>query len=405
MPFHTMNSLRKWFYRPKREDTSALGQFYWADEELNMVASELDSFDGRKDPDRCSALVNQLRLCQDRVLAICHEIMDEAIPDDRADRDFRAKFPDDVLQENMSGLLWFGAECLAAGSNIMNREAESSEMRPLAKALTRSLDNVRCLLREQCLGNPQEYPEKLRESLKTFDRLFAEFELSYVSAMVPVKSVGEYHLQQQVAVLFSETLQRAIKVKLVSQDMVDSYDPALMFTIPRLAIVVGLLLFPDGPLNIDRDPSGLSELYRPFVSLLCKIRELLWTLSREELWVLEKTLCQAEEPKAPLEKTWLGAEDYAVLDSDIYIHLFYHNHENCKELIEDFDKHKLVAELVECGEKGDEDLSKCWWPPAKAAKVEAQGGGSLASPCSSRSSLSTTDWECTSCQRDRKSVV
>lgn len=340
-----MNSLRKWFYRPKREDTSPLAQFYWADQELNLVATELDSFDGRKDPDRCSALVNQLRVCQDRVLGICHEIMDEAIPDARADRDFRAKFPDDVLQENMSGLLWFGAECLAAGSNIMNREIESSQMRPLARALTRSLDNVRCLLREQCLRNPHEYPEKVKEALKTFDRLFAEFELSYVSAMVPVKSATEYHLQQQVVVLFSETLQRAIKVKLVPQEMVDTYDPALMFTIPRLAIVAGLLLFPDGPLNVDRDLSRLSELYRPFFSLLCKIRELLWTLSREELWLLEKTLCQLEEPKTSLtkEQTSLGTDDYAVLDSDIYINLFYRNHQNCKQFIEDFYNHNFAA--------------------------------------------------------------
>lgn len=51
-----------------------------------------------------------------QVLGICHEIMDEAIPDSRADRDFRAKFPDDVLQENMSGLLWFGAEVCKANT-------------------------------------------------------------------------------------------------------------------------------------------------------------------------------------------------------------------------------------------------------------------------------------------------
>lgn len=339
-----MNSLRKWLYRPKKEDNSALAQFYWADQELNLVATELDSFDGRKDPDRCSALINQLRVCQDRVLGICHDIMDEAIPDARADRDFRAKFPDDVLQENMSGLLWFGAECLAAGSNIMNRDLESALMRPLARALTRSLDNVRCLLREQCLRNPHEYPEKLKEALKTFDRLFAEFELSYVSAMVPVKSAKEYHLQQQVVVLFSETLQRAIQVRLVPQEMVDTYDPALMFTIPRLAIVAGLLLFPDGPLNVDKDSSSLSELFRPFYSLLCKIRELLWTLSREELWLLEKTLCQLEEPKKTSiasEKCSFGAD--AALDSDVYINLFYRNYNGCKQFIEDFYNHNFAA--------------------------------------------------------------
>lgn len=53
-------------------------------------------------------------------------------------------------------------------------------------------------------------------------------------------------------------------MKLLTQDMVDESDPALMFTIPRLAIVSGLLIFPDGPLCLDRAPSDMSEMFRPF---------------------------------------------------------------------------------------------------------------------------------------------
>ena len=37
-----------------------------------------------------------------------------------------------------------------------------------------------------------------------------------------------------------------------------------MFTIPRLAIVSGLIIFPDGPLNLEKDSRNLSELFRPF---------------------------------------------------------------------------------------------------------------------------------------------
>ncbi|OXA38085.1 Lateral signaling target protein 2 [Folsomia candida] len=277
-----------------KTDQSLLAQFFYADEDLNTVSAELDSFDGRKDPDRCTALVNHLRQCQDKVLSICQMIMDEVIPEERAPRDFRAKFPDDVLQENLAGQLWFGAECLSAGSNILNRELESASMRPLAKALTKSLENVRNLLREQCFRNPPEFTEKICESLKILDRLFAEFELSYVSAMVPVKSVIEYEAQQAITVLFSETLQRALKLGLLSQDQVDSCDPALMFTIPRLAIVSGLLIFPSGPLCLDQTEL-LSDMFRPFRSLLLKIRELLWTMNRSELGALERSLCSVEE--------------------------------------------------------------------------------------------------------------
>ncbi|XP_012146280.1 lateral signaling target protein 2 homolog isoform X2 [Megachile rotundata] len=338
-----MESIRKWFYRPKRDDTSLLAQFFYADESLNAVACELDSFDGRQEPERCTTLVNQLRHCQDKVLTICSQIMDDLIPESRANRDFRVKFPDDVMQENLAGQLWFGAECLAAGSSIMNREAESSAMRPLAKALTKSLDLVRNLLREHALKghmnlktqNPLDPSlEKLIESLKIFDRLFADFELCYVGAMVPVKSTKEYEQQELVCVLFSETLQRALERGLLSQADVDNYEPALMFTIPRLAIVSGLLAPPGGPLCLN-SPDNISEMFRPFRTLLLKIRELLWTLNNRELYMLEKLLCSNEEPSAPLTQSSKSAcQD--IPDLEEFVHNFYTGYPNCKDFIVDF---------------------------------------------------------------------
>lgn len=232
--------------------------------------------------------------------------MDELLDEDRACRAFRAKFPEEVLQESLSGQLWFGAECLSAGSAILNREVESAEMRPLAKAVTKSLDNVRNLLRDQCLRNNtpnspilkldlhNQATETLYESLKIFDRLFAEFELLYVSAMVQVKSKQEHEIQELICVLFSETLQRALKLKLLDQEQVDTYDPSLMFSIPRLAIVSGLIIFTQGPLNMDQSSDQLSEMFRPFRKLLVKMRDYLRTLNKNELYQLEKLLCTNE---------------------------------------------------------------------------------------------------------------
>lgn len=48
----------------QRSDPQLLARFYYADEELNQVAAELDSLDGRKDPQRCTLLVSQFRSCQ-----------------------------------------------------------------------------------------------------------------------------------------------------------------------------------------------------------------------------------------------------------------------------------------------------------------------------------------------------
>ncbi|XP_032403482.1 lateral signaling target protein 2 homolog isoform X1 [Xiphophorus hellerii] len=290
-----MNRFRKWLYKPKRTDPQLLAQFYYADEELNQVATELDSLDGRKDPQRCTLLVNQFRSCQDNVLNIISQIMDECIPNDRANRDFCVKFPEEIRHDNLAGQLWFGAECLAAGSIIMNREIESIAMRPLAKDLTRSLEEVRSITRDQALRDLNYYTDRMKDALRHFDSLFAEFELSYVSAMVPVKSPKEYDVQQEVIVLFCETVERALRLGYLTQDMIDDYEPALMFTIPRLAIVCGLVVYPEGPLNLDRKSEDMSELFRPFRTLLKKIRDLLKTLTEEELLSLEKNLCISQD--------------------------------------------------------------------------------------------------------------
>ncbi|XP_017007191.2 lateral signaling target protein 2 homolog [Drosophila takahashii] len=316
-----MDTFRKWLNKPKADDKSLLARFFHADRSLTAVASELDSFDGRAEPDRCTRLVSRLRQNQDKVLAITNLIMEELLGEDRDPRAFRAKFPEEVLQENLAGQLWFGAECLAAGSSIMNRESESKEMRPLAQAVTKSLGNVRVLLRDQCLKNNvpnsktlhldlnDSTTEQLYESLKIFDRLFAEFELSYVSAMVQVKSRHEYEMQQWIGVLFSETLQRALKIGLLDQDMVDAFDPGLMFSIPRLAIVAGLVVYAKGPLNMDMPGDQLSEMFRPFRTILIKIRDLLRNLNNQELYQLEKLLCTNEDinTKVPLGSSSIEA--------------------------------------------------------------------------------------------------
>ena len=115
-------------------------------------------------------------------------------------------------------------------------------MRPLAKAVTKTLEKARSYLREQCLSPTPHYTEEIHENLKIFDRLFSEFEFAYVSCMVHVKTtkgetilkndlfyivsfVAEFEIQQDVICLFSDTLQRAIQKEMISQEMVDLYDP------------------------------------------------------------------------------------------------------------------------------------------------------------------------------------
>lgn len=59
-------------YYLQADDKSLLARFYHADRSLTAVASELDSFDGRAEPDRCTRLVSRLRQNQVSVPIISH---------------------------------------------------------------------------------------------------------------------------------------------------------------------------------------------------------------------------------------------------------------------------------------------------------------------------------------------
>jgi len=64
--------------------------------------------------------------------------MDDVIPTERANRDFRVKFPDDVMQENLAGQLWFGAEVSQLSSALV---VKMSQLHCLVHCISRLLNN------------------------------------------------------------------------------------------------------------------------------------------------------------------------------------------------------------------------------------------------------------------------
>ncbi|NXC22975.1 LST2 protein, partial [Corythaeola cristata] len=298
-----------------------LSQFFFADERMTRVVAEINGLDAELDPQQYLVLLNQLHLSQAHLLAILERIMEECIPTQRHSRDYLVKFPEELLVDNLGNHMLFAAECLLAGTFLEVEEADGAQLRPQARNLLCSLELVRTVLREQSLTQPGSYPEPVRAVLIQFDRLFAEFELrwgprlgcrggggcaragepsqspwlsSYVSSLVAVKSPEEIYRQQEIIVLFCETVERALRLGYLTQEMIDGYEPLLMFTIPRLAIISGLLIYPEGPLSLEQSPEQMSRVFSPFYNLLKKIRDLLRVLSAEELCLLERSLCTAE---------------------------------------------------------------------------------------------------------------
>ncbi|KFQ41304.1 Lateral signaling target protein 2, partial [Nestor notabilis] len=271
-----------------------LSQFFFADERVTQVVAEINGLDAELDPQQYLVLLNQLHLSQAHLLSVLEQIMEECIPTQRHSRDYLVKFPEELLVDNLGNHMLFAAECLLAGTFLEVEEADGAHLRPQARNLLCSLELVRTVLREQSLSQPSSYPEPVRAVLVQFDRLFAEVELSYVSSLVAVKSPEEIYRQQEIIVLFCETVERALRLGYLTQEMIDGYEPLLMFTIPRLAIISGLLIYPDGPLSLERSPEQMSQVFSPFYSLLKKIKDLLQVLSVEELCLLERSLCTAE---------------------------------------------------------------------------------------------------------------
>lgn len=199
------------------------------------------------------------RSAQDKVISLLFQLMDEW-HSLRANRDYRQKFPDDLMAggengESLNGQIWFGAECLAAGSNIMNHEAESEMLRPMAKTLTNSLDQLRMELRHAVMDIDTSFFEykdilslDLAGKIEEFDRLFASFEYEYVKAMLPIKTVEEIEKLHELTVLFSEAVDSALRRKILFQEDVDDCQPHVMIAIPRLAIIYGLTQCTESPI-------------------------------------------------------------------------------------------------------------------------------------------------------------
>ncbi|KAM4678074.1 lateral signaling target protein 2 homolog [Discoglossus pictus] len=299
--------VRRWLHRPKKSDPRLLAKFFHLDEEVCGIVQELQCLDLRKDPQNYLVLLTQLHNTQERLLALLEQILEQCVAKKRRRRDYHLKFPDDIVSENMTTHLLFAAELMIGGTYIEVEEADGVMLRPLAQDLLRSLESLRHVLREQSLEDPGIYPEPVQHALLQYDNLCAEFELRYMSLVVSVKTPEEIFEQQEVVVLFCETVSRALKLGYLNQEMIDDCEPELMISIPRLAIISGLLIYPDGPLNLQKPRGDMCDLFSSFYGLLKKIRELLVILSEDELFSLERALCSASSDDPSISLSCLSA--------------------------------------------------------------------------------------------------
>ncbi|KAH9278275.1 Lateral signaling target protein 2 -like protein [Echinococcus granulosus] len=97
----------------------------------------------------------------------------------------------------------------------------------------------------------------LMELLIEVDHDMAIFEFALVSSISRrLRTEAEADSVQEVAVLFSETLEWALSVGLIDARQLSERDPLLFFALPRLAVLVGCLLLPNSPIGPNRLNAG-----------------------------------------------------------------------------------------------------------------------------------------------------
>uniref|UniRef100_A0A8C5M5Y2 FYVE zinc finger domain-containing protein n=1 Tax=Leptobrachium leishanense TaxID=445787 RepID=A0A8C5M5Y2_9ANUR len=265
------SAVRRWLNRPKKSDPRLMAKFFHVDEEVGAIIHEMHCMEMHHDAGSYMILLSHLHNTQDSMLALIEQMLERVVPKKRRRRDYHWKFTDENLPGHMTAQLLFAAELMVGGTYIEVQEADGVTLRPVALELLHGVMELRNVLREQSLEDPGIYPEHVQRALVRYDHLCAEFEFRYTSLLLNVKTPEEVYEQQEVAVLFCET------------------------------VYSGLLIYPDGPLGLHRPPEEMCELFSPFYGLLRKIKALLITLSEVELHSLESALClSSNDPAAEL---------------------------------------------------------------------------------------------------------
>jgi hypothetical protein len=303
LQFYNMQALRKLLYQIGSPDSKhPLALFHHCDGSVSYYTNLLDQT-MKYSPNnlhRRSLLIRQIKNSKRNLIQLFHYLVDVGIPDTKRSTEFRCKYPDDIHIQDICGSIWFGAECLSSGSIIANHESESLYLKPHATRLTKAISNLRSFLcKELLLFDPETdqqltFSENFKECLQVYDRCWVNFEYRYVNILCNVKTETELFHQQEISVLFSEASQRALSMGYFDEEMIEMMDPMVMFAIPRLAIICGLAINTDGPLDPQRLLTNIPTCFRQYNQLLSDTQTMLKSLSSEDLTRLERALCSSD---------------------------------------------------------------------------------------------------------------
>lgn len=264
---------------------------------------------------------NRVHQAQKLLLDCVHLIYSVTVPEEvRADRSYRLQLPTEdrrELEEGFSENILFAAQALTRGFRIRGIEPFTVQLQASARHLCAAMDALRFVFRSSALCfhsvETSRLMDRVMPVLRDFDVAWTEFEhaISYCYVTMqnvhrqpitrrmlqgPLRFPRDSQLQsasnELMLVLFSETVLKATDADrlLFTMEDVHSYEPYLMFAIPRLAILNGLVYWPEYlPLHAT---SGefVHPWFKEDVGKLKLYAEQLKALNKEDLYTLERQL-------------------------------------------------------------------------------------------------------------------
>lgn len=98
-------------FRLQKGDDHLLAKFYREDSKLQQTVMRLLVIPpDQQNSDEAKSLSQRMRRLQGNVMNLIMQVVQEALPDTYDRRDFRAKYTEEVVTDNINGALWHAAE-------------------------------------------------------------------------------------------------------------------------------------------------------------------------------------------------------------------------------------------------------------------------------------------------------
>ncbi|KAI8817524.1 uncharacterized protein EV422DRAFT_570571 [Fimicolochytrium jonesii] len=282
---------------PRLNETQPISLFWFADKHLAKAVAGLQKV---RDIDSESFKRRNERVhrAQSLLLETIYLIYTDMDEDMKASRQYRRQLPADDQRELEGGFsenILFAAQALSRGFRIRGIEEYTAELYEPARQLHSAIEMLRAAFTRRALACSSPPYFDLYPVMKEFDTAWTLFEQKICFCYFSVTYGGRAGRAEELdmfQVLMSETIIRAVHCGYITWPQVHTFDPVVIFAVPRLCIVSALHHMPDC-VNITDPDRGL-RWFKNKVPLLQQIQKELRMLGEEQLSLLEKMLADSD---------------------------------------------------------------------------------------------------------------